>query len=93
MQVQKADNSALAKDVAKEIKQLGSKLLKTKDRREKGDIRRELKRLGKEERQRQQQAVEDVIKDANVVLTTLAGALSRQIQVQPFRHNLIQVLP
>lgn len=83
VQVQKADNSALAKDVAKEIKQLGSKLLKTKDRREKGDIRRELKRLGKEERQRQQQAVEDVIKDANVVLTTLAGALSRQIQVQP----------
>jgi len=48
-----------------------------------GGIRRELKRLGKEERQRQQQAVEDVIKGANVVLTTLAGALSRQIQVHP----------
>ncbi|MCO5594805.1 hypothetical protein L7F22_048839 [Adiantum nelumboides] len=79
-QVMKADNSALANDVRKEMKALNLKLLKTKDRRSRGDIRKELRHLAKEERQRQQQAVADVIKDASVVLTTLTGSLSYQLQ-------------
>ncbi|KAH7283021.1 hypothetical protein KP509_35G057100 [Ceratopteris richardii] len=79
-QVMKADNSALANDVRKEMKTLNLKLLKTKDKRSKGEIRRELRQLAKEERQRQQQAVSDVIKDADVILTTLTGSLSHQLQ-------------
>lgn len=53
-------------------------------RREKGDLRRELKKLAKEERQRQQQAVNDVIKDSTVILTTLTGALSFQLKGTDF---------
>lgn len=79
-QVMKADNSALANDVRKEMKALNGKLMKTKDRRSRGDIRRELRHLAKEERQRQQQAVSDVIKDASVIVTTLTGSLSHQLQ-------------
>lgn len=79
-QVLKADNSAIANDVRKEMKVLNGKLLKTKDKRSRGDIRRELRHLAKEERKRQQQAISDVIRDANVILTTLTGSLSRQLQ-------------
>jgi len=83
-QVMKADNSSLANDVRKEMKTLNSKLLKAKDKRTRGDIRRELRMLGKEERQRQQQAVADVIKDSSVILTTLTGALTRQLRDTTF---------
>lgn len=58
--------------------------MKAKDKRTRGDIRRELRSLGKEERQRQQQAVADVIKDAAVILTTLTGALTRQLRDTSF---------
>lgn len=82
--VLKTDNSALANDVRKEMQQINSKLLKTKDRREKGELRRELRKLAKEEKQRQQRAVESVIKDSSVILTTLTGALSRQLERTTF---------
>jgi superfamily I DNA and/or RNA helicase len=55
-------------------------LLKAKDKKSRGDIRRELRKLAKEERQRQQQAVSDVIKDADVILSTLTGSLSHQLK-------------
>ncbi|KAJ7513493.1 hypothetical protein O6H91_23G002000 [Diphasiastrum complanatum] len=79
-QVLKGDNSSLANDIRKEIKVLNSKFLKTRDRKSRGELRRELRQLGKEERKRQQQAISDVIRDSNVILTTLTGALSRQLQ-------------
>lgn len=66
------------------IQTLNSKLLKAKDKRARGDIRKELRMLGKEERQRQQQAVADVIKDSSVILTTLTGALTRQLRDTTF---------
>lgn len=58
---------------------MNGKLLKAKDRNTKRDIRKELKVLSKEERKRQQLAVTDVIKNADVVLTTLTGALTRKL--------------
>lgn len=58
---------------------MNGKLLKAKDRNTKRDIRKELKTLSKEERKRQQLAVTDVIKNADVVLTTLTGALSKKL--------------
>ncbi|XP_037443852.1 DNA-binding protein SMUBP-2-like isoform X1 [Triticum dicoccoides] len=78
-QVLRADNSSLAGDIRKEMKVLNSKLLKAKDRNTKRDIRKELKTLAKEERKRQQLAVADVIKNADVVLSTLTGASSKKI--------------
>ena len=60
-------------------KVLNSKLLKAKDRNTKRDIRKELKTLAKEERKRQQLAVADVIKNADVVLSTLTGASSKKL--------------
>lgn len=45
----------------------------------KKDIRRELKSLSREERKRQQLAVTDVIKNADVVLTTLTGVLTKKL--------------
>ena len=58
---------------------LNSKFLKAKDRNTKRDIRKELKTLAKEERKRQQLAVTDVLKNADVVLTTLTGASSKKL--------------
>lgn len=58
--------------------------MKAKDRRTRGEIQRELRSLGKEERHRQQQAVADVIKDSAVILTTLTGALTRQLRDTTF---------
>ncbi|CAM8883181.1 unnamed protein product [Rhodiola kirilowii] len=79
-QVLRGDNSALAKDIRKEMKALNGKLLKTKDRNTKRDIRKELKILSKEERKRQQLAIGDVLKTSDVVLTTLTGAASRKLE-------------
>ncbi|XP_021307071.1 DNA-binding protein SMUBP-2 isoform X2 [Sorghum bicolor] len=78
-QVLRADNSSLAGDIRKEMKVLNSKLLKAKDRNTKRDIRKELRALAKEERKRQQLAVTDVLKNADVVLTTLTGASSKKL--------------
>ncbi|KAF0922495.1 hypothetical protein E2562_037402 [Oryza meyeriana var. granulata] len=78
-QVLRADNSSLAGDIRKEMKVLNSKLLKAKDKNTKKDIRKELRTLAKEERKRQQLAVADVIKNADVVLSTLTGASSKKL--------------
>ncbi|GFP89680.1 DNA-binding protein smubp-2 [Phtheirospermum japonicum] len=83
-QVLRGDNSALANDIRKEMKSLNSKLLKAKDRNTKRDLRKELKTLSKEERKRQQLAVTDVIKNSDVVLTTLTGASSKKLDAFSF---------
>ncbi|XP_055802390.1 uncharacterized protein LOC129871491 isoform X2 [Solanum dulcamara] len=78
-QVLRGDNSSLANDIRKEMKALNGKLLKAKDRNAKRDIRRELKSLSREEHKRQQLAVTDVIKNADVVLITLTGVLTKKL--------------
>ncbi|KAJ6792790.1 DNA-binding protein SMUBP-2 [Iris pallida] len=83
-QVLRGDNSTLANDIRKEMRVLNGKLLKTKDRNTKRDIRKELKMLAKEEKKRQQLAVTDVIKNADVVLTTLTGAWTRKLDNNTF---------
>ncbi|KAJ4963054.1 hypothetical protein NE237_022993 [Protea cynaroides] len=83
-QVLRGDNSSLANDIRKEMKALNGKLLKTKDKNAKRDIRKELRTLSKEERKRQQLAVTDVIKNADVVLTTLTGASSQKLENTSF---------
>ncbi|KAF8044012.1 hypothetical protein BT93_A2098 [Corymbia citriodora subsp. variegata] len=83
-QVLRADNSSLANDIRKEMKALNGKLLKTKEKSTRRDIQRELRALSKEERKRQQLAVTDVIKNADVVLSTLTGAFSRKMENTTF---------
>lgn len=83
-QVLRADNSSLANDIRKEMKALNGKLLKTKEKGTRRDIQRELRALSKEERKRQQLAVTDVIKNADVVLSTLTGAFSRKLESTSF---------
>ncbi|XP_043713417.1 DNA-binding protein SMUBP-2 [Telopea speciosissima] len=83
-QVLRGDNSSLANDIRKEMKALNGKLLKAKDKNAKRDIRKELRTLSKEERKRQQLAVTDVIKNADVVLTTLTGASSQKLENTSF---------
>ncbi|XP_021282252.1 DNA-binding protein SMUBP-2 isoform X1 [Herrania umbratica] len=84
VQVLRGDNSSLANDIRKEMKALNGKLLKTKDRNTRRDIQKELRTLSKEERKRQQLAVTDVIKNADVILTTLTGAFSRKLDNTTF---------
>jgi superfamily I DNA and/or RNA helicase len=55
-----------------------------KDYEERKETRRELRRLAKEERQRQQLAVKEVLSSARVVCTTLTGVGSRQLDGQAF---------
>ncbi|XP_075639152.1 uncharacterized protein LOC142611030 isoform X3 [Castanea sativa] len=83
-QVLRGDNSALASDIRKEMKALNGKLLKTKDKSTRREIQKELRTLSKEEHKRQQLAVTDVIKNADVVLTTLTGALSHKLDNTSF---------
>ncbi|XP_020273755.1 DNA-binding protein SMUBP-2 [Asparagus officinalis] len=83
-QILRGDNSSLASDIRKEMKVLNAKLLKTKDRGAKRDIRKELRLLSKEERKRQQLAVKDVMKNADVILTTLTGAFSHKLDTNTF---------
>lgn len=66
------------------LQALNGKLLKTKDRNTRREIQKELRTLSKEERKRQQLAVSDVIKDADVILTTLTGAFSRKLDNTTF---------
>ncbi|KAK2653240.1 hypothetical protein Ddye_013096 [Dipteronia dyeriana] len=83
-QVLRGDNSVLANDIRKEMKALNGKLLRTKEKGMRRDIQRELRTLSKEERKRQQLAVMDVIKNADVVLTTLTGASSHKLDTTSF---------
>ncbi|TKY62596.1 DNA-binding protein SMUBP-2 [Spatholobus suberectus] len=83
-QVLRGDNSGLANDIRKEMKTLNGKLLKTKDRNTRKDIQKELRTLSKEERKRQQLAVTDVLKSADVILTTLIGAFSKKLDSTSF---------
>lgn len=83
-QVLRGDNSSLANDIRKEMKALNGKLLKTRDKNARRDIQKELRTLSKEERKRQQLAVTDVIKNADVVLSTLTGAVSRKLENTSF---------
>ncbi|KAK9921847.1 hypothetical protein M0R45_030343 [Rubus argutus] len=83
-QVLRGDNSSLANDIRKEMKSLNGKLLRTKDKNTRREIQKELRILSKEERKRQQLAVTDVIKNADVVLTTLTGASSRKLDNTSF---------
>lgn len=66
------------------LQALNGKLLKTKDKSTRREIQKELRTLSKEERKRQQLAVKDVIKNADVVLTTLTGALSHKLDNTSF---------
>ncbi|GKV34670.1 hypothetical protein SLEP1_g43027 [Rubroshorea leprosula] len=88
-QVLRGDNSSLANDIRKEIKALNGKLLKTKDRNTRRDIQKELRNLSKEEQKRQQLAVTDVIKGADVLLTTLTGAFYRKVENSSFNLVII----
>ncbi len=79
--VGRADSSALAADVRKEVKALTARLLKLgpRERAERRDTRRQLSQLGREERARTAAAVGEVLASAQVVAATLTGALSRTL--------------
>lgn len=81
--VARADNSEVAADIAREMKELTCTLLGAKGR-ERREAQRELRRLGKEQRQRQRQAVQDVLASAQVVATTLTGAAGRDLHGMEF---------
>jgi ATP-dependent RNA/DNA helicase IGHMBP2 len=80
--VLRSDNSRLAADCRGEIKQLNRRLLKLgkRDYAERREIRGELRRLGKEEKQRQSLAVTDVLSRAHVVCCTLAGIHAHSVR-------------
>ncbi|GIL72076.1 hypothetical protein Vretimale_514 [Volvox reticuliferus] len=84
--VLRSDNSALARDCRAEIKDINCRLLKLgpRDRAERRALRADLRRLVKEERQRQEAAVVEVIKGARVVCCTLTGAAHRQLESELF---------
>ncbi|KAB5519487.1 hypothetical protein DKX38_023806 [Salix brachista] len=66
------------------IQALSGKLLKTNDKSTRRDTQKELRTLSKEERKRQQLAVSDVLKNADVMLTTLTGAFSHKLDNTSF---------
>ncbi|KAI8477001.1 MAG: P-loop containing nucleoside triphosphate hydrolase protein [Monoraphidium minutum] len=84
--VLRSDNSALAKDCRKEIKALNSQLMKLEGwkRAERRQVRTDLRQLYKEERERQERAVKEVVNGARVICCTLSGALHPQLYKQVF---------
>ena len=71
-QVLQSDNSALAKDCRKEVKAINGRLLKLgrRDYAERRTLRSELKSLLKEERKRQEKAVEEVVHGSQVCISS-----------------------
>ncbi|GFR40163.1 hypothetical protein Agub_g720 [Astrephomene gubernaculifera] len=84
--VLRSDNSALARDCRAEIKDINSRLLKLgpRDRAERRALRGDLRRLAKEERQRQEAAVKEVVRGSQVVCCTLTGVAHRQLEAELF---------
>eukprot|EP00775_Hariotina_reticulata_P006215 gene6215-6451_t len=85
-QVLRSDNSSLARECRRDMQQLNRQLLKLEHwkRAEKRQIRAELRQLAKEEKQRQQKAVQEVLDGAQVMCCTLSGALHPQLSGQVF---------
>ncbi|WPT18014.1 DNA-binding protein SMUBP-2 [Picochlorum sp. SENEW3] len=80
-----SDESGLARDCRQEIQQLNRKLLKLsgRDRQTRKQIRQEIRYLNKEEKRRQQTAVDRCLASAHVVCCTLSGAASRHVSELP----------
>lgn len=80
-----SDDSSLAADCRKEIKDINARLLKLsgRDRMERQRLRRELRQLVKEERARQEKALKNVLQSAQVVCATLTGVGVRHIAELP----------
>ena len=68
--VMKSDSRGLADDVRKEMKDLTRGLMKAKTKGERRDMQRELRKLGKECKQRERTAVDEVMASAEVVACT-----------------------
>ncbi|WIA11524.1 hypothetical protein OEZ85_011635 [Tetradesmus obliquus] len=85
-QVLRSDNSSLARDCRRDMQQLNRRLLKLEPwkRAERRQVRAELRQLAKEERQRQQKALQEVLDGAQVMCCTLTGALHPQLHGQAF---------
>lgn len=79
--VLRSDNSKLARDCRKDMKTITTRLAKLgrKDYTERRALRSELKNLQKDERKRQQLAITEVVRGAQVVCTTLTGVLGRNL--------------
>lgn len=86
-----SDDSSLARDCRKEIKNIHARLAKLgrKDRTERQQLRKELRQLTKEERIRQERAIERVLQSAHVIATTLTGVGGRQLTTQPPFHVVV----
>ncbi|KAF6264977.1 P-loop containing nucleoside triphosphate hydrolase protein [Scenedesmus sp. NREL 46B-D3] len=90
-QVLRSDNSSLARDCRRDMQQLnrhgGERLLvklESWKRAERRQVRAELRQLAKEERQRQQKALQEVLDGAQVMCCTLSGALHPQLHGHAF---------
>nr|GEV07215.1 DNA-binding protein SMUBP-2 [Tanacetum cinerariifolium] len=90
-QVLRGDNSSLTNDIRKETKAMNGKLLKAKDRNTKRDIWKEFRMFSREEHKRQQLAMTDVIKNVDVVLTTLTGSLTKKLDGKSFDLVIIEL--
>mmetsp|Transcript_9656 Transcript_9656/g.35382 ORF Transcript_9656/g.35382 Transcript_9656/m.35382 type:complete len:730 (+) Transcript_9656:147-2336(+) len=82
--VMKSDSRGLADDVRKEMKDISRKLLKAKTKAERRDMQKELRKLGKECKQRERAAIDEVMASAEVVATTLIGAASQTVKRETF---------
>ncbi|CAG9467345.1 unnamed protein product [Pedinophyceae sp. YPF-701] len=80
--VLRSDNSALAQDCRREIREHSAALSKLEGwkRAERGKLQAELRRLAREERKRQEAAVEEVLRKADVVCCTLTGLHVRHMR-------------
>eukprot|EP00879_Flechtneria_rotunda_P033153 GHRR01036690.1.p1 GENE.GHRR01036690.1~~GHRR01036690.1.p1 ORF type:complete len:541 (+),score=209.92 GHRR01036690.1:666-2288(+) len=85
-QVLRSDNSSLARDCRRDMQQLNRQLVKLESwkRAERRQMRAELRQLAKEEHQRQQKALQEVLDGAKVLCCTLTGVLHPQLQGQVF---------
>ncbi|KAF8070908.1 Ighmbp2 [Scenedesmus sp. PABB004] len=90
-QVLRSDNSSLARDCRRDMQQLNRQLMRLESwkRAERRQIRGELRALAKEERKRQQKALQEVLDGAQVLCCTLSGALHPQLAGQAFDVTVI----
>ena len=78
--VAEADGTALARDARQELAGVSARAAATRDKTARRELRGEEKRLRTEIRRREERVVHEIIRGADVVLCTNAGAATKQLR-------------
>ena len=91
MQVRRAEGTAIVEDVRKELAALGAQYRKARGGAERKAIRAEERQLRAEIRKREERVISQILRGADVILSTNTGAATRVLRksLQPERDGTL----